>query len=129
MRDELNGKFISECYILGVKQYGYTYLDDTGKLIEKSTFAGVPKDSLTFNEIIELYNGKELIKPISVRFFKSIKNLNVAIKPTKITIKNKHSKILVDNIYLPIKISKLNNPLDNKNIFIKLLNKILHFFK
>lgn len=41
MKDELNGKFIIEGYFLGIKQYGYKYLDEYNQIIEKSTFAGV----------------------------------------------------------------------------------------
>jgi hypothetical protein len=48
MKDELEGMFIDEAYILGIKQYGYTFKNESGKLIQKSTFAGVPKNSLTF---------------------------------------------------------------------------------
>jgi hypothetical protein len=41
MKDELNGKVIAEGYFLGIKQYGNYYLDDDGKRIEKSVFAGI----------------------------------------------------------------------------------------
>jgi hypothetical protein len=88
MKDELDGNIIQEAYFLGIKQYGYKYLNNN-QIIEKSTFAGVPKNSLTFNEIIKLFNGDILIKLIPIRFFKSIINLEINIKPTKITIKKK----------------------------------------
>jgi DNA polymerase type B, organellar and viral len=42
MKDELDGKFILEGYFLGIKQYGYKYLDNNNQIVENSTFAGVP---------------------------------------------------------------------------------------
>ena len=49
MKDELKGNLISEAYFLGIKQYGYYYHDkDTNERVEKSVFAGVSRDSLTF---------------------------------------------------------------------------------
>lgn len=30
MKDELNGEYMSECYILGIKQYGYHYKFEKG---------------------------------------------------------------------------------------------------
>jgi hypothetical protein len=48
MKDELDNKLILEAYILGIKQYCYKYLSDDSNIITKSTFAGVSKDSLTF---------------------------------------------------------------------------------
>jgi hypothetical protein len=88
MKDELDGKTIQEGYFLGIKQYGYKYLNNE-QVIEKSTFAGVPKDSLSFNEVINLFNGESITKIIPIRFFKSLINLSINIKPTKITIKKK----------------------------------------
>ena len=57
MKEELNGKVIQEGLFLGIKKYGYWYLDDNNNKIEASVFAGVRRNSLTFNEIIVLYNG------------------------------------------------------------------------
>ena len=45
-KDELNGIEIEEAIFLGIKQYGYKFEKD-GKVIEKSVFAGVPRDSLS----------------------------------------------------------------------------------
>jgi hypothetical protein len=128
MKDELDGNIIQEAYFLGIKQYGYKYLNNN-QIIEKSTFAGVPKNSLTFNEIIKLFNGDILIKLIPIRFFKSIINLEINIKPTKITIKKNSNKKLLNNIYLPINIFNLNNSLDNRSKFIKISNKIYLMLK
>lgn len=51
MKDELEGLLIEEAIFLGVKQYGYYYYDKNGNRIEKSTFSGVTRDSLSFEEI------------------------------------------------------------------------------
>jgi hypothetical protein len=128
MKDELDGNTILEGYFLGIKQYGYKYLNNN-QIIEKSTFAGVPKNSLTFNEVINLFNGESIIKIIPIRFFKSFINLSINIKPTKITIKKNSHKKLLNNIYLPINVFNLNNSLDNRTKLIKLANKIYKFLK
>ena len=129
MRDELNGKIILEAYFLGIKQYGYKYLDDNNQIIEKSIFAGVPKNNITFNDIIKLANDNKLTKLIPIRFFKSLKILSINIKPTKITIQKNSNKTLINNIYLPHNIFNLNNILDNRPKLIKLINKINLYLK
>lgn len=64
MKDELNGLIIKEAYFLGIKKYGFQYLDKSGDLITRSVFAGIQKDSLTFDEIIKLAQGSTLVKEI-----------------------------------------------------------------
>ena len=80
MKDELKGLVIKEGYFLGIKQYGYWYLDKNNDRIEKSTFAGVTRNSLTWNEISELSNGKTISKTVDKRFFKSFEDLSITIK-------------------------------------------------
>ena len=63
MKDELDGKIINEAYFLGIKQYGYYYFDGDNK-IEKSVIAGVPSNSLEFEEIKKLFNESKLEKEI-----------------------------------------------------------------
>jgi len=87
MKDELSGSIIKEAYFLGIKQYGYYYHDKENKKITKSVFAGVSRDSLTFNEIEDIYSNKTIEKKIQNRFYKSLNNLNITIKSTKISIK------------------------------------------
>lgn len=107
MKDELNDKIIKEAYFLGIKEYGYYYQESSGNRIEKSTFAGIPKNSLSFNEIKDIHNNKTIIKNIPLRFYKSFKDLSINIK-SNITIKlmRTNEKILIDNIYQPIYINK-----------------------
>lgn len=129
MKDELDGKVVLEAYFLGIKQYGYKYLDSNNQTIERSTFAGVPKNSLSFNDIIKLVNGEKIIREIPIRFFKSLKNLSINIKPTKITITANSNKKLINNIYLPLHIINLNHKLDNRSKLIKFINKIKLYLK
>ncbi len=62
MKDELNGGIITKGYFLGIKKYGYEYLDKEGKLKTKSVFSGVPRDSIPFHELEELSKGSKLTK-------------------------------------------------------------------
>lgn len=131
MKDELNGKFIKEALFLGVKKYGYWYIDGKNK-VEASVFAGVKRNSLTFNELIELSKGVTLHKTIDNRFYKSFNNLNISIKSANISIQKSDRKLLVDNNYIPLHIvnGKLINPYTfNGYKFNYLKNKILKYSK
>jgi hypothetical protein len=101
MKDELNGLFINEGLFLGLKKYGYWYLDKDGNKVEASVFAGVQRNSLSFNELIELYKGLTIHKSIDNRFYKSFNSLNISIKSANISVQKSDRKELVDNIYLP----------------------------
>lgn len=79
-------------------------IKNTNERIEKSVFAGVIRDSLTFNEIKKIFNGKTIEKETSTRFYKSLKNLNITIKNIKISIKKNNTKLLLNNNYIPITI-------------------------
>ena len=132
MKDELKGKVIHEAYFLGPKKYGY-YINDTITGIKKefSVFSGVPRNSLTFEEVKAIFEGVIISKNLSNRFFKSFSSLNIEIKNTQISIKNTPNKKLVNNIYQPPIINSGYNNLFNiyynkfKNIIIKNLKKLL----
>jgi hypothetical protein len=49
LKVELPGLIIKEGYFLGIKKYGYQFLDKKNNLVTKSTFAGIEKISLTFD--------------------------------------------------------------------------------
>ena len=83
----LDGLIIREAYFIDIKKYGYWYLDKLNNKIERSIISGVPRNSTTFNEIRDIFNGIDLIKTIPNRFFKSFKDLNINIHSTKISIK------------------------------------------
>jgi hypothetical protein len=126
MKDELQGKVIKEAYFLGIKQYGY-YYKDNNEIIEKSVFAGVTRNSLTFNEIKQIHNNKTIIKTITNRFYKSLTTLNISIKnDIKLIITRTNSKKLVNNNYYPLQI---NNNLKIFNLFEYLKNRILKHLK
>jgi hypothetical protein len=99
MKDELDGLTIKEGYFFGIKQYGYWYIDKENK-IEKSVFAGIKRDSLTFNEIKNIFNGNIIIKDIPIKFYKSLEILNIKIKSSTTTILFNTDKILVNNFTL-----------------------------
>jgi hypothetical protein len=130
MKDELKGQLIQEAYFIGPKKYGYYIIDPvTGQRKEFSVFSGVPRNSLSFQDVKSIYNGKTITKIVPNRFYKSFNDLNITIKDSTITIKNTNDKKLVNNKYLPPVInSGYNDPfkiLFNKfrNIIIKNLKK------
>lgn len=130
MKDELNGLLIDKAYFLGIKQYGYSYHDAEGQVNEKSVFAGVKRDSLTFKEIEKIYNGETLLKDTDERFFKSLKNLSVKIKPSHTNIVRSYEKNFVGNDYQPVKIDLLTFESSKLNTFLRIILKSLtHFGK
>ena len=119
MKDELEGGVIDKAYFYGIKQYGYTCKGE-----DKSVFAGVPRNSITFAEIEALGKGEILTKHVDARFYKSLVNLNVTIKPAKISIKVNCKKELVNNNYSPIHINGDGSVWNFTKFIIK---KISHF--
>ena len=89
----------------------------------------MPRDSLSFDDILKLVKGEKIIRLIPIRFFKSLKHLSINIKPTKITIAANSHKKLINNIYLPLHIINLNHKLDNRSKLIKFINKIKLYLK
>jgi hypothetical protein len=123
-KEELLGNIIKEAYFFGIKQYGYRYYDinNNNKLIERSTWAGVKKDDISFDEIIRIFNGdiinKEVKKP---RFIRNFTQLNITVKDD-ISVKIKHNpyKKLINNEYIPLNINNLSHPFDNRQAIIKI---------
>jgi hypothetical protein len=115
MKDELNGLTIKEAYFLGIKKYGYQYLDTNNNLVTKSTFAGIEKNSLTFDEIIKLSKGEQLVKEIPSRFYKSFQSLSISIDSTHVTIRRSLDKPLINNLYLPLHLESTNFENENEN--------------
>lgn len=122
MKDELKGSTIDEAYFLGIKRYGYWYIDINGNKIEQSVFSGITRNSLSFNEIVKLFNGQTLTKLIENRFYKSFKDLTIQIKNVNISVKMNPDKKLINNNYLPINIFNLTHDLDTRTYFNKLKN-------
>ena len=127
MKDELNGLIIKEAYFLGIKEYGYYYTDENNNRVEKSTFAGIPKNSLSFQEIINIHNGETIIKHIPIRFYKSFKDLSINIKSNiEIQLNRVNNKKLVNNLYIQ---PQINFPLNKFSLFDLIKNKILILIK
>lgn len=63
----------------------FWYLDHSGQRIEKSVWAGVSRDTLSFRDVTALSKGCILTRDVSNRFIKSIINLTIAAKDTEIT--------------------------------------------
>ena len=131
MKDEMKGIVIQEACFVGPKKYGYWYIDEIGNKVEKSVFAGVPRNSLTFNQIKAIFNGEIVTINVDNRFFKSFTNLSITIKNIKISIKNTNDKVKINNEYLPIIVnSGIHNTFDTllnkfKNLIIKNINTTL----
>lgn len=102
MKDELDGKVIDEAYFFGIKKYGYRINDKTS-----SVFAGIKRDSLTWNDILDIYNNKTVDSLQVNVFFKSLNSLNIVVKNRKIKVRKDISNIKVKegNNYLPPKIN------------------------
>jgi len=127
MKDELKGLTIKEGYFLGIKKYGYKYLDADNNLVTKSTFAGIEKNSLTFDEIIKLSKGEKLVKEIPVRFYKSFQSLSISINSSHVTICRSLDKPLINNVYLPLHLE--SRDLEMGWFFNYLKRKILKYIK
>jgi hypothetical protein len=129
LKDELDGKLIQEAYFFGIKQYGYWFFDDNNQRIEKSVFAGVPRNSLSFSSLIKIFKGGSIEFYDITRFYKSFKDLSISIKNVKITIKQNNLKHLYGNDYLPIEINSNNPYLNEPTLFLKIKNVILKLLK
>jgi hypothetical protein len=125
MKDELNGLTIKVGYFLGVKKYGYQYLDKNNKLVTNSTFSGIERNSLNLDEIIKLSNGYKLVKEIPVRFYKSFQTLNITIDSTHVTLSRSLDKPLVNNVYLPLHLDLINS--EKPSFFNYLKRKLIKY--
>jgi hypothetical protein len=121
MKDELSGGFIKKAYFLGIKKYGY--IDNLDNI--HSTFSGVERNSLTWDEIEQIARGFTIVKPSPARFYKNISNLNINIKNSlQTSIKFNTRKKLLGNKYLPVRINV--NYLIKLDYYIRLVkNRIL----
>lgn len=102
---ELGGNLIQEAEFIDIKQYGYWYTDTNGHRIEKSVFAGVEIDSLSFKNIQRLQSGETLTIENLDRFYKSLLKLDIKINKNTMFISKGNNKTLVDNTYLPIEVN------------------------
>ena len=104
-KNEMEGlsinNIIDRAIFLGIKQYGFQYTNKSGDTITKTVFAGVQRNSLSYDQIIQLLNGGEIKVTNKDRFFRSMSNFNIKIKGVllnRMRIKN----WLITNTYLNI---------------------------
>lgn len=107
LKDELAGLIIDKAYFLGIKQYGYAYKDLGGNTLNKSVWAGITRDILSFEILADIANGATHHIVTEKRFFRDFSNLDIAIKPVNIKVTDNREKLLVDNQYYP---ACINNP-------------------
>ena len=89
-------------YFFGIKKYGY--IDNKDKI--HSTFSGIERNSLSWNEIEQISKGITIIKISPIRFFKNFNTLNINIKNCLNTsIVFNPRKKLMNNFYNPMKIN------------------------
>lgn len=95
---------IDRAYFLGLKQYAYQYTDLQGETMTKSTFAGVKKNSLNWNNIIDLSKGQEISYMKENIFSTNLNKLNVNVTNKmeyKLRVKLPEGKSLEGNNYMP----------------------------
>jgi hypothetical protein len=129
MKNETLDKFGVECIdkacFVGLKKYGLIVTDKDGAKHESSTFAGVPKDTLSFDEVNRIHNGENLVRKLKDRFSKSFSDMSIKTQSNvTLEVSNKRDKVLIGNDYTP---SKLDNYIPTTKVMegiIKRFNKI-----
>lgn len=108
MKNELEGMAvngqITRGIFLGLKNYGYQFIDkETGATITKSVWAGIKRDSLSWQDLENLsIPGATLEKEREDVFYSSLSKLSVTVKnSTIIKITANAVKPLINNIYQP----------------------------
>ena len=130
MKNELGpGNTMDIAIFLGNKKYGYVVGNKSF-----SVFSGAKRNSIPFIEFIAMTEGDELLKQYDNVFVKDIKNLNISIKPRKITLRKSYDKTLNGNIYMPNHINTVNNPdsifkMHMIKQYISVIRKRIHFIK
>lgn len=118
LKDELNGKTIKTGYFFGVKRYILILSDGSVKTV----FSGIPRDSLTTEEIEALIKGENITKRVPDQFTKNLNNFDISIQAKVLEIINKPSKELVGNDYIPTHINGVDFKTSKQLFFKKLKN-------
>jgi hypothetical protein len=126
MKNETLDKYgvdsIAAATFVGLKKYGIRVIDKEGLIKDSSTFAGVPKDTLSFEEVNLIHEGTPLVRNLKDRFTKSFNSLNIKTQTNvKLEISNKRDKELIHNEYLP----KTVNLLEKQEFDSKLVSKLV----
>lgn len=102
---------ISEAYFIGPKEYALKIFNKENEEIVFTTFAGVKKDYLTWDQILQIVKGETIEVKSYNRFYRNFKNLTVRVKDeVEIKIKANPNKILKDNDYLAPTVHEFNHP-------------------
>jgi DNA polymerase type B, organellar and viral len=102
MKDELEGVWIEDAIFLGLKQYGYSFIDSkSGKIIEKSVFRGVARNSLSLTDLKQLGCGGSIVRLIKNRFIRDFAKFQITIRDANLTITATRDKVIEGNNYLP----------------------------
>ena len=93
----MKGLTIREGTFLGVKQYGYQYIDNNNNIVTKTVFAGITRDSLTYDNIKHLLSGGEITIKNKDRFIRTLSKFTIHIRESVTIIKQNNNKKLVNN--------------------------------
>jgi hypothetical protein len=90
--------------------------------------AGIPRNSVSFEEIKSVFNGAVISKNINNVFNHDLNNLNIHISNSIISIQCNPDKALINNKYIPKEISDLTDVLNNNESLVwKLVRKFRLF--
>lgn len=128
MKDEMKGLLIDEAIFIGIKFYGYKYTDSNGLIKEQSVYPGVPRNSITFKDLLSISQGEVQIKHFDPRFSKNLGTLNVKVDNAPFTtLVNRNTKQLVGNTYYSELLYDVNHPLAKSTQSLK--NKVINNIK
>jgi hypothetical protein len=128
--DKYGVETIAAATFVGLKKYGIRVIDKDGNIRDSSTFAGVPKDTLTFDEVNSIHNGIPLVKNLKDRFSKSFNTLNIKTQTNvKLEISNKRDKELINNEYIPKTVHFSEKQDFDSKLIDKLVNRHLRMKK
>lgn len=109
----------------GIKKYGF--IDDKNQV--RTVFSGVPRNSLSWEDIVILSQNKPVIKQIPDQFFKYLNKLEINIKQKNIEITFNPDKNLINNKFGPININEINGENSSfTSLFKQIRQKMKKFF-
>lgn len=102
MKNELGEGYIKKAYFFGIKQYAY--IDNENNI--KSVFSGVPRNKITWEEVLQIAERKKVYKTIPTQFFKSLVKMNISILPKVVELVFNSDKLLIGNDFQPLEINE-----------------------
>ena len=92
-------------------------------------FAGVSRNSLSFEDIQHLASGGSIERSDIVRFHKSIQTLDIKIRETSLTVKASADKPLIGNKYIPLHIDLVNTPSSSSDVEMLMKTQVTGYNK